>query len=334
MTTMNRRDLLLKGGLVCAGSWLATHAVAQDTKPAPPRPPLPRTLPESWQRAPTVALWPGKPPGHAGYRAQPLPAQHVPIFLRNIEEPRLHVFRPERPNGEAVLAIPGGAYWFVSVVNEGVELAEQLTPRGLTVFVLAYRLPGEGWEARSDVPLQDAQRALRLIRARAEEWSLNPDKVSVLGFSAGGHLAATLATNHASQVYERVDRVDDLSARPHSAALIYPVITMDAQWTHKMSRDLLLGESPSEADIRRRSPELNVDAHTPPSFLVHAMDDDAVPVENSLRFMHAMREAKRPVEAHLLQEGGHAFGIGRPNTPSAKWIELYDLWRQRLDQSA
>jgi acetyl esterase/lipase len=253
-----------------------------------------------------------------------------PVFVHNVSKPDLRVFRPSKPNGHALLVVPGGAYRFVSVANEGVDVAERMTAQGVTVFVLTYRLPGEGWKSRSDVPLQDAQRAIRVIRSNASRFGIEAGKVSVLGFSAGGHLAATLATQHAEQTYARVDAVDELNARPFAAGLVYPVITMDMPFTHELSRKLLLGESPSEADIERRSAERHVDPNTPPTFLVHAFDDAAVPVENSLRFMNAMREAKRPVEAHLLQEGGHAFGVGYPRTPSEHWTALFSTWLGRL----
>jgi acetyl esterase/lipase len=229
-----------------------------------------------------------------------------------------------------LLVVPGGAYWFVSVANEGVEVADRMTALGFTVFVLTYRLPGEGWAVRADVPLQDAQRALRLIRSQATNFGFDADNVSVVGFSAGGHLTATLATGHAERVYAEVDATDRLSARPFAAALVYPVVTMMKPWTHAMSRALLLGDMPSDAEVERRSPELHVDDATPPVFIVHAMDDMAVPVENSLRMMNAMRAANHPVEAHLLQEGGHAFGTGRPRTPSASWPDLFHAWLMQL----
>jgi acetyl esterase/lipase len=216
------------------------------------------------------------------------------------------------------------------VANEGVEIAERMTAHGFTVFVLTYRLPGEGWAARADVPLQDAQRALRVIRFQASRFGFEAETVSVMGFSAGGHLAATLATGHAERVYADVDATDRLSARPFAAALVYPVITMMKPWTHEMSRTLLLGETPSDGDVERRSAEFHVNASTPPVFIVHAIDDDAVPVENSLRMMNALRVANRPVEAHLLQEGGHAFGGGRPQTPSGQWTDLFHAWVMRL----
>lgn len=285
-------------------------------------------MPEAWTKAPSIPIWPGKPPG-SGFTPQARQADWPVVFLSNVSTPDLHIFRPERPNGHALLVVPGGAYWFVSSGNEGVELAQRMTALGITVFVLTYRLPGEGWAHRSDVPLQDAQRAMRVIRSQAKQFGIDANKVSAVGFSAGGHLTATLATQHAEATYARVDGADDLSARPFAAGLVYPVITMDKQWTHAKSRELLLGPTPSDAEVVRRSAERQVSASTPPIFIVHAMDDEAVPVENSLRMMNAMRGAKRPVEAHLIQEGGHAFGVGYPGTPSAHWIDLFWTWLGR-----
>jgi acetyl esterase/lipase len=287
-------------------------------------------MPNSWTKAARIPLWPTEPPDATSFRAQPEPPDAAPIFLHNVLEPDLHVFRPTRPDGRALLVIPGGAYRFVSVANEGAAVAARLGPQGITIFVLTYRLPGEGWMKRADVPLQDAQRAIRLIRAHAKGYGIAPDTVSVLGFSAGGHLAATLATQHAEETYTALDDVDQLSPRPFAAALIYPVVTMVSPWTHELSRSLLLGPDATEAAIRRRSAELHVDSATPPVFAVHAIDDPAVPVENTLSLVTAMRSARRPVEAHLLQEGGHAFGVGWPNTPSALWPDLFDLWLNRL----
>lgn len=292
-------------------------------------PPPAKNLPKAWNDAPTIPLWPGDAPGASDFKAQPLPANSPPVFLRNVLKPDLHVFRPARPNGQAVLVIPGGAYWFVSVANEGAEVAERLNALGITVFVLTYRLPAEGWKRRSDVPLQDAQRAMRVIRSNASRYAIDAGKLSVLGFSAGGHLSATLATAHADRTYDPVDAADELSARPLAAALIYPVITMEAQWTHGMSRKLLLGDDPSDAEVERRSPERHVNGSTPATFIVHAYDDSAVPVENSLRFLSAMRAAKRPVEAHLLQEGGHAFGVGIPGSSSEEWVPTFAKWLAR-----
>jgi len=317
MTVFARRDLLALGG--------ALWSMQSSGKSTPPR-----SLPRDWTRAESFPLWPAGVPGASQFTPLAAPEDWRPDFLRNIARPCLHVFRPARPNGNAMLVVPGGAYAFISVDNEGVQVAERLNALGVTVFVLTYRLPAEGWTPRADVPLQDAQRAMRVIRSRATHFGIDPDTVSVVGFSAGGHLAATLATRHDERVYVPQDYADDASARPFAAALIYPVITLRPPFTHEWSRRQLLGESPSEAEIERRSAELHVDGATPPVFLVHAMDDDAVPVENSLRMMDALRTAKRPVEAHLLQEGGHGFGPGNTHTPSGHWIDSLYLWWSRL----
>lgn len=324
---VNRREMLSMAGAMLLSPPPA-GAQSKAAKLSPP--PLPSRLPESWLGAPTVPLWPRKPPGADSYSPQVLPGDWPAVFLRNVATPELHVFRPAQPDGRALLVIPGGAYQFVSVANEGVDVAERFTAMGVTVFVLTYRLPNEGWTERAAVPLQDAQRAVRVIRSQASRFRIDAATLGVLGFSAGGHLAATLATQHALATYAPIDATDRLSAQPFAVGLIYPVVTMITPWTHRLSRDLLLGTSPSEQDIERRSAERRVDAATPPMFLLHALDDDAVPAENSLRMLSSMQVAKRPVEAHFLQEGGHAFGVGYPNTPSARWIELFQSWWMRV----
>jgi len=322
MHHFDRRQLLALGAALIAGG---TRAARSAEPPAPPA----LAVPRNWQNAPRLPLWAGMPPGAQTYSPPPPPGDWPASYVRAVAMPELRVFRPSRPNGRSVLVMPGGAYWFVSVVNEGAELAPLLTARGYTVFVLTYRLPGEGWAARADVPLQDAQRAMRLIRSRAAEYRLDANRIAALGFSAGGHLAATLATRHGDHVYDPRDASDQLDARPWATGLIYPVISLRDPWTHALSRQLLLGDSPTAEQIDRRSAELHVDAATTPAFLCHALDDSAVPVENTLRMLASMREAKRPVEAHLLQEGGHAFGVGRPGTPSAQWINLFCAWLDR-----
>lgn len=327
---VTRRQMLSMAGAVLLSQ---TTAAAQIEVSKLKPPPLPRQLPQPWLRAIRLPLWPRKPPGADAYSTQVLPDDWPAVFLRNVETPELHVFQPATPNGRALLVIPGGAYQFVSVANEGVDIAERFTAMGVTVFVLTYRLPNEGWAERAEVPLQDAQRAIRVIRSQAARFRIDASTLGVLGFSAGGHLAATLATQHSIATYASVDATDRLSAQPFAVGLIYPVVTMVTPWTHQLSRELLLGTSPSAAAIARRSAERHVDAATPPMFLVHALDDDAVPAENSLQMLSAMRSAKRPVELHLLQEGGHAFGIGYPDTPSAHWIDLFQSWWMRMNRA-
>ncbi|MEO6378411.1 MAG: alpha/beta hydrolase [Caulobacteraceae bacterium] len=290
---------------------------------------MPNKLPDAWVKAETVDLWPGRAPGFDEFKSKPLPDKSPAFFLRNTQTPHLHVFRPKTSNGRALLVIPGGAYEFVSISNEGVDVAERAGALGYTVFVLNYRLPAEGWRRGPDVPLQDAQRAVRVIKAAAGRFRVDPDRIAVIGFSAGGHLAASLATGFAEAVYDRVDVADQRDAGPAATALIYPVITMTTPFTHAGSRQNLLGSAPSDALVAARSPERHVGPATAPIFLAHAIDDTAVPVENSLMMLGAARAAKRPVEAHLFEEGGHAFGVGISGTPTSEWIPLLHLWLQR-----
>jgi acetyl esterase/lipase len=312
------------GLLALLGAWAATPALAQ----AAPAETMAR-----WNAAEIIALWPGAPP-NGGFASQPAPPGAIANFVTNVAMPELRVFRPDKPNGRSLLSIPGGAYRFVSIANEGVDVARAMTAKGYTVFVLVYRLPGEGWNRREDVPLQDAQRAVRVIRARSAHYALDPDKVYAVGFSAGGHLAATLATGFAEPVYAPADAADALSARPKGVGLIYPVISHVPGIGHAESSRLLLGEAPSTQLIARRSPALHVSAETPPVFVMHAIDDPAVPVANSLLMIEALRTAGRPVEAHLFEEGGHGFGLGAPGLPVSRWIELFADWIERQENKA
>lgn len=318
--TDRRRFLLIAAGVVAlAGQSPVAHA--QSFPPLPP-------IPEGWREAPVLALWPKGPPA-GGFVAQKLPQDWPDVFVRNIERPELRVFRPAVSNGRALLVIPGGAYAFVSILNEGADIARDMTARGYTVFVLTYRLPGEGWTDRADVPLQDAQRAMRVIRANAQRYGFDPAAVAAVGFSAGGHLGATLATGFAERISPSRDAVDQLDARPTAVGLIYPVISMTAPETHAESAKSLLGANPGADLIARRSPARHVSAATPPIFLAHAIDDNAVPVENSLIMMRAVRNAGRPVEAHLFEKGGHGFGPGPKDAPAGQWLALFASW---LDQ--
>ncbi|MCP1469242.1 acetyl esterase/lipase [Sphingobium sp. OAS761] len=284
----------------------------------------------------TIDLWPADPPGATGARiVRKIDDQsHDPArpdrWIRGIDRPVLVVRRPKHPNGAAVLVIPGGSYWFLSYDNEGVSQADWLNERGITAFILLYRLPAEGWRQREDVPLQDAQRAMRLIRLRAEQFGVIPDRVGVLGFSAGGHLAGSLATRHAESVYTPVDEADRLSARPDIAGLIYPVISLDAPFTHAGSRAALLGQELTEASRKARSVELRVTKDTPPTFLMHAADDGLVPVANSIAMFQAMQAKARPAALHVFERGGHGFGVRLPaSEPASVWPKLFAAFAAR-----
>ncbi|TWB79908.1 acetyl esterase/lipase [Nitrospirillum amazonense] len=252
-------------------------------------------------------------------------------YTVGITRPHLSLYRPAHPNGTALLVMPGGGYLRVVVDKEGDEIGRRLSAAGITVFVLTYRLPGDGHVHAADVPLQDAQRALRLIRARAVEWGIDPRKVGAMGLSAGGHVAASLGTRFDAPAYVPQDAVDRQSARPDFLALVYPVASMDPAIAHKGSRAQLLGDNPTPAQDAAYSTERAVTAQTPPTFLLHADDDPAVPVENSLRFYAALHAAKVPAELHIFQKGGHGFGIrGVTGLPAAAWPDLYIAWVRGL----
>lgn len=249
-------------------------------------------------------------------------------YTFGVTQPRLTVFEPETPNGAAILLIPGGGYRWVVLDKEGYECAERFAADGYTVFVMVYRLPGEGHEAGADAPLQDAQRAMRLIRARAAEYGLSSDRIGVMGFSAGGHLAGSLTTRFDAEVYAPQDEADAQSARPDFSVLVYPVASMRDPIVHEGSRARLLGEGAHDEGMQAAySIDENARTDAPATFILHAADDSSVPVENALRTFDAFRTVGAPVEMHVFENGGHGFGlryaVGRP---VEAWPDLVTAW--------
>ncbi len=326
---MQRRDVLL--GALAAGISAACKAGATPSTGT-------ETLPEG---APgpveNIDLWPGGAPGAP---LQPLTEtvteRSVDVKIQDravtgIFRPRMTVFRPQVPNGAALLIIPGGGYERVVFDKEGYVCGRWFAARGFTVFVLFYRLPGEGWAAGPDVALSDAQRAIRIIRHRAKDYGVDAERIAVMGFSAGGHLCADLATRFAVPTYDPLDPADTLSARPLLAAPMYPVISMTAPLAHAGSRALLIGTNAGPELERAHSPQHNVPADAPAFFLVHAEDDDVVPVGNTLEFRAALRARDIPVEMHLFTQGGHGFGLrGAIGKPVEAWPGLFVSWSQSM----
>ena len=310
---------------------LAAAPVGAQTPP--PSKPVPAVAPGLPEPRETIDLWsegaPGMPQGRLVETVveRSKDPEITDRAVYGITKPRLVVFRPKVPNGSAVLVTPGGGYRWVVIDKEGYEIGRWLAARGWTVFVLFYRLPGEGWAAGPDVALSDAQRAIRLIRADADRFGIMPERVAAMGFSAGGHVCGDLATRFGRRVYEPVDAADRLSARPDIAAPIYAVQSMTLPVAHPGSRTLLIGENAAPERERAHSPQFNVTPATPPCFLVHAEDDEVVPVENSLAFRAALKGVHVPVETHLFQNGGHGFGLRRAmNKPAEMWPELFVNW--------
>jgi len=297
-------------------------------------------IPLTEQEAPpgpveTIRLWPAGAPGGERVTVTPRvverstdPAFHD-RFAQYTTDPILTVLRPARPNGASLLLIPGGGYKWAVVDKEGLDCARVFAAAGITCFVLRYRLPGDSWAAGPDAPLQDAQRALRLVRTHAAADGLDPARVAVLGASAGGHLAGMLTVRR-EPTYDPIDAADTASFRPDLTILLYPVATMADPFVHAGSRAELLGTNPSTAMIDAWSLERLDWTGAPPTVLLHALDDAAVPVENSLGLLAALRTAGVPVEAHLFQEGGHGFGIRLiADKPAAVWPRLVLTWATR-----
>lgn len=312
---MNRRQLFSAAAVTALVTGVATTAPAADA---------PGTV---------LPLWPGKPPGGEKVTvtqseiARSDDPRFKDVAILNVTAPTLTLFRPEKPNGAAMLIIPGGGYQRVVVGKEGYDIAQWLVGAGITVYVLLYRLPADGWAAGPDAPLQDAQRAIRVMRSQAGRYGFDPNRVGVMGFSAGGHLAAMAATRYGKQTYAPVDAADALSARPDIAALGYPVISMLPGITHGGSAKQMLGDSPSAAKIEEFSADKGVPADAPPTFITHAADDGAVPVENALLIYAALRAQKAKVAMHLFEAGGHGFGLrAEKAAPVAAWPNLFIEW--------
>lgn len=248
--------------------------------------------------------------------------------ISKVLTPTLTIFRPDKPNGQAVVICPGGGYTILAFDKEGTRVAEELNKWGITAVVLKSRLPDDSLQHnRSLAPLQDAQEAIRYVRRHAKEWKIAADKIGIMGFSAGGHLASTAATHFNFKADET--NADTTSCRPDFAILIYPVISFDSSFTHKGSRNNLVGAQAPEEQIRFFSNELQVTSKTPPSFLVHAGDDGAVPAENSIRYYQACIRNKVPAELHLYPAGGHGFGLNNKTT-NDQWLERLRNWLQTV----
>ena len=254
----------------------------------------------------TELLWPNGAPGAQGTADE--------------DKPTLTYYAPKRAkNGTAVVVCPGGGYRGLAMDHEGDQVAMWLNSLGITAFVLKYRL---GPKYHHPAEMNDVQKAIRTVRARAAEYGVVADKIGVLGFSAGGHLASTAATHFATE--------DGVSSRPDFAVLVYPVISFTTEYVHKGSRLNLLGENPSEADMRLMSNELQVTKDTPPTFLVHTSEDKGVPSENSILYYLALRKAGVPAEMHIYEKGPHGFGLGSLDAVLSTWPgRLADWMRGR-----
>jgi len=282
-----------------------------------------------------LPLWTGAPPHSqpAGKPEERVQEENI-FWVRHVQNPSIEVRLPARGNatGQAVVVCPGGGYGGLAYDWEGTDFAGWLNSHGIAAIILSYRLPADGDVEHEKwlVPLVDAQRAVRLTRAHAADWRINPEKIGIMGFSAGGHLASTAGTRFDKGDPASTDPVERFSSRPDFMILAYPVISMAKEITHVGSRLNLLGEHPSDELVRRYSNELQVTAGTPPTFLVHAGDDGAVPVNNSLVFYSALIANHVSAEMHLYPEGGHGFSLAIDRDRLEDWPQLCARWMSEL----
>ena len=276
----------------------------------------------------TIALYPTKIPNQiVGANVEKTEQRDGITIVSNITIPTLTIFLPakKKANGTAVIICPGGGYWVNAISHEGTDVAKKFAEMGVAAFVLKYRIPNPlGMMVPQIAPLQDAQQALLTVRERAAEWNIKPDRIGIMGFSAGGHLASTAGTHFDFNSLQEQGKPSAIF-RPDFMILIYPVISFQDAFGHIGSRDQLIGKNPSKEKIDLYSNELQVKANTPPTFLVHASDDDAVLPENSIVFYQALIKNKVPAELHIYQKGGHGFGLNNKTTQDA-WFDRCTNW--------
>jgi acetyl esterase/lipase len=306
---MNRRSLLTAAASACVAGMAPAPLCAQ----------APRER---------LALWPGAPPGGGGPSGPPRQTERG--ALANVATPVLEVFAAARPNGAAALVAGGGGYKRIEMAHEAYPAAQWLADQGIAAFVLTYRLPREGWAAGPAAPLQDAQRALRLMRAQAGRRGLDPRRIGVMGFSAGGHLLGLAAARSSFSSYSALDAIDAGPARADFAALLYPVVTLKPPFDHTSTRRVLIGDHPSPEASAEWSVETYVRGDCPPMFLAQADDDPISDPANTRILEAACKSAGTPVELHRFAAGGHGFGLGRPDGPTKEWPDMCKNWMTRL----
>ena len=301
-----------------------------------------------WQPSPghtQVPIWPGRVPDPqpvAGPEAAEtsgkdfLVAGRPAVGVSNVTQPTMTVYSPKGKNtGAAVVVFPGGGYQVLAIDLEGTEVCDWLTPKGITCVLLKYRVtdvgpyPKSGPYPESSMALEDAQRTVGLVRFRAADWHIDPRKIGVLGFSAGGHLSAAMSTHFAKRLYPAVDAADKESCRPDFAVAIYPghLSLSAAEWDAKQGTKKFVIPHPATADKDLAlNPDLHVTSQTPPTFLLQAEDDHVDNVNDSLAYYAALKKAGVPVEMHLYAQGGHAFGLRRTKFPITAWPQLVEMW--------
>jgi acetyl esterase/lipase len=277
-----------------------------------------------------IRLWPGTPPG-AGQVEGPevIGTEGAGLgAVSKVSVPRMRVYRPARPNGAAVLVAGGGGYFRIQLKKESTPAAIWLQSRGFTVFELIYRLPNDGWDAAA--PFMDAQRAMKIIRSRAGEFGVDPQRIGIMGFSAGGHLAGFTAYQPARALYAGADRFETVSARPDFAVLLFPVVTLRKPYDTTRTRREIVGEKASAAAEAAWSLDTHASKDSPPTIIFAAADDPTTPPGHGIALFEKLVAAGASAELHLFRDGGHGWGLGNPDQVISQWPMLFEKWAQSL----
>lgn len=278
-----------------------------------------------------ILLWPGAPPGDGGVSGPEKLGEAGAGFgaLSNIAVPRMRVYRPAVPNGAAVLVAGGGGYFRIQLWKESTPAAQWLQAQGFTVFELLYRLPNDGWDASA--PFMDAQRAMKIIRCRAGEFAVDPAKIGIMGFSAGGHLAGFTALQPARPLYAGADAYEGVSARPDFAVLLFPVATLRKPYDTTRTRREIVGEKPSAKAEAEWSLDTHVSKDAPPTIIFASADDTTTPPGHSILLFEKLTAAGASAELHMFRDGGHGWGLGKPEQVISQWPALFAHWAQSLE---
>lgn len=308
---VTRRTLLGAGGAIAAASFasqiapLAAHPYEE------------------------IQLWPGTPPGKGGPKGPEKVGDEGAGYgaVSNISNPRMRVYRPNASNGKAVLVLGGGGYFRIQLWKESTPAARWLQNRGYTVFELIYRLPNDGWEASA--PFADAQRAMKIIRTRADEFGIRNDGIGIMGFSAGGHLAGYTALLPERDLYAGDDRFEAASARPDFAVLLFPVVSLRKPYDTTRTRREIVGTEPSLAAQEAWSLDTHATAGAPPTIIFSAADDPITPPGHGIALFQALVAKGAPAELHIFEEGGHGWGLGTSQEILSQWPGIFEAWQTR-----
>jgi acetyl esterase/lipase len=280
-------------------------------------------LAQDWEE---IVLWPGKPPGQGGPTGPEKLGNSGAGYgaVSNISTPRMRVYRPAKANEAAIVVCGGGGYFRIQLWKESTPISKWLQQRGFTVFELIYRLPNDGWEASA--PFMDAQRAMKIVRSRAAEFGIDPKQIGIMGFSAGGHLAGFTALQPQRALYAGSDKFEKASAKPDFSVLLFPVVSLRKPYDTTRTRREIIGETPSAEAENAWSLDTYAGADAPPTIIFASADDPTTPPGHGIMLFEKLNAAGASAELHLFRDGGHGWGLGKPEQVLSQWPDMFVKW--------